>query len=103
LKETSAVWFEDIPMLVLQILIINDIFKIPELVEDGSQAIYLSLTTTILSFITSTLVIRTETISLKENFIMFMYELMTSKVNWIPYLNQMKQRHNFLEIDFGKL
>lgn len=103
LKETAAVYFEKLPMFLLQILILAGVLKCDELVDDGALAIYLSFATTIFSLISSITLRYFESKALRENFIIYSLECMAAKTSWIPYLNLIKKREQSIEIDYGKL
>ena len=47
----SQLWFETIPMLILQLLVFAELVDVPELMEDGFQAVILSLCTAIANLV----------------------------------------------------
>lgn len=78
--------FEDLPLGLMNLLMILDIFKVPELVSSGKTFLIIATIGSILKTIKSLIAIYLDAYYLKENFVEYGLSMMKARYNWIPYM-----------------
>jgi fumarate reductase subunit D len=103
LQKNSMVFFQDIPMLIVQLFILLGVLQCKELLEESS-AFYSSLLTTLLNLFTFIVTKIFETKATEEHFVMQCLEGMTANVTWLPHIYKMRQTKTCaLHLNFGNL
>jgi hypothetical protein len=93
-------WFEDLPMTLLFVAIGTGVLDCPELASAPPLTTFFK---TFASFIASFYMLYKQASSTGENTILYSLENMTAKLNWLPYLKQMRTTKDSFDIDFGNL
>lgn len=78
--------FEDFPLGILNLLIVFDVFNVPELVENGKGFLIIASISSILKTIKTLTVLYLDSYYLKENFVEYGLAMMKARFNWIPYM-----------------
>jgi hypothetical protein len=103
LQYNSLMFFQDVPLLILQIFIFFDILSCPELLED-SFTFVLSFGSTILNICSFFLLKKFDQNATGESFILLSLEGMTAQISWLPHLAKIKDTsEDTLSIDYGEM
>ena len=103
LQYNSLIFFQDIPLLIIQVLIFTEVLNCKELLED-SLTFYISFGSTVLNMVTFFFIKRLEMQAANESFIMICLEGMTANISWLPHSKKIRDYDNpNLNIDFGNL
>jgi hypothetical protein len=94
LQRDTLIFFQDIPILIVQILIINGVLNCEQLLEDGSLTFYISLASTIANLVTYIFLKILRMRATKENFVMLTLEGMTANTTWLPYYQRLQKNEN---------
>jgi hypothetical protein len=90
-------------MLILQLFVFAEVVDVPELMEDGFQAVILSLCTAIANLVYTWFDIKNKSISLQENSSIFWLYLLTSNRKWVPFMEQIKKKDIQRSINFSNI
>ena len=103
MQKNSLVFFQDIPMLIIQLFILLGVLNCPELLED-SLTFYISLLSTLLNLSVFIVTKIFEKNATDEKFVMLCLEGMTAYISWLPHVHKMRKSKNFnLHLNFGNL
>jgi hypothetical protein len=103
LQKNSLVFFQDIPMVVVQLFILVGVLECPELLEDSST-FYLSLLFTLMNMSSFIITKLFEKFATDEYFVMLCLEGMTANITWLPHVHKMRKTTTFnLHLNFGNL
>jgi hypothetical protein len=85
LQKDSIIFWQDIPILSVQLLILNEILVCEQLLEDGSLTFYISLASTVVNLISYVFIKILRMRATDEFFILSTWEGMTANTSWLPY------------------
>lgn len=102
-RKISQLFFESIPMLLMQILILMNIIPTPEIVQQGKSAIVISSVTAIISIIINFMQLSFQSRAFREPFSLYALTTLNAKQNWIPYLWQVEKRQIDRSVNYSEL
>lgn len=102
-RKISQLFFESMPMLLMQMLILMNIIATPEIVLQGKSAIIISSVTAIISIIINFMQLSFQSRAFREPFSLYALTTLNAKQNWIPYLWQVEKRQIDRSVNYSEL
>ena len=102
-RKMSQLFFESIPMLIMQILILLNVIPCIEIVKSSMTAILVSLVTAIVSIIMNFTRLSLQSRAFREPFSLYALTTLNAKQNWIPFLWQVEKMQIDRSINYGLL
>ena len=96
-------YYEDLPMVVVNVLLATKVFELGGLLEDNPTTIYIGLTTTIINIIVSFVIQSIESGASDVSFMQLSIENMTARISWIPFQKTIVQAKYPIYIDYGMI
>ena len=102
LNKTSQMYFEDLTMVIMQILILYKVLDCPALVEDPT-VVHMTLIKAIVNILFQYTKWWLESSACNESVILLSLENMTARVSWLPFIKRIKNADGQFDIDIGNI